>query len=232
MSLWQTPFLISAYCGAFCLVDRILTLTGLQGVYYLLHALHNGVIVYLTAGDFWYSLTDFTTVGTVTNNMEALRWVFALHFYHVLLYWRKFRFDDWLHHALMIGVALPLGGLLPAGRLLGYSLFFTTGLPGGIDYLLLFLNRNNIIGREIEKWANGWLNVWVRSPGCTSHAALTLAFLSTQTAPDLLFWFGAFLTAALNYWNGQYFMFQVVYDAGERHIYGSSGSGLPTQRAN
>ena len=229
---WLTPLMISAYCGAFCVADRLLTITGLQGVYYLLHSFHNGVIVYLTAADVWGTLTDFQHVGDAPNNMEALRWVFALHFYHILLYWRKFRFDDWLHHALMIGVALPLGGLLPAGRLLGYSLFFTTGLPGGLDYLLLFLVRNNVIGKEIEKWANGWLNVWVRSPGCASHAGLTVAFLSMHPDQNSLAWFGAFLTALLNYWNGQYFMFQVVYDAGERHIYGSSAAALPSSRVN
>ena len=210
-------------------MDRLLTITGLQGVYYLLHSIHNGIIVYLTAPDVWGTLTNFRHVGDEPNNMEALRWVFALHFYHILLYWRKFRFDDWLHHALMIGIALPLGGFLPAGRLLGYSLFFTTGLPGGIDYLLLFLARNNIIGREIEKWANGWLNVWIRSPGCASHASLTVAFLSMNPSQDTIAWFGAFLTAVLNYWNGQYFMFQVVYDAGERHIYGSLAPVLPSR---
>lgn len=210
-------------------MDRLLTITGLPGVYYLLHSIHNGIIVYLTASDVWGTLTNFLHVGDAPNNMEALRWVFALHFYHILLYWRKFRFDDWLHHALMIGIALPLGGLLPAGRLLGYSLFFTTGLPGGIDYLLLFLARNNLVGRHVEKWVNGWLNVWIRSPGCASHASLTVAFLSMNPSQDTIAWFGAFLTAMLNYWNGQYFMFQVVYDAGERHIYGSSAPMLPSR---
>ena len=43
------------------------------------------------------------------------------------------------HHILMIGIALPIGWFVDSKSLLGYSLFFTTGLPGGIDYFLLFL---------------------------------------------------------------------------------------------
>lgn len=195
----------------FCLADRLLSrYTSLDGIYYLLHSVHNGAIVYLTFDEVVNSLTDYSYIQTSQKNILALQLVFALHFYHIAIYWRKFRFDDWLHHILMIGIALPLGTYVDSKALLGYSLFFTTGLPGGIDYFLLFLTRNGWLFKGYEKQINSWLNVWVRSPGCISHATLSILYMSSQEQVYSLDWFLAMIIASLIFWNGQYFMRQIV----------------------
>lgn len=209
--MWSEIAYTTFLCLRFCLVDRLLTnLTNLQGIYYLLHFLHNGMIIYLTGDEVVNSLTDFNYIRTSDTNIEALQYVFALHFYHIAIYWQKFRLDDWLHHILMIGVALPIGTLTDSKSLLGYGLFFSTGLPGGVDYFLLFLVRNGWLAKEREKQMNAWLNTWIRSPGCVSHATLTLALVSLERAQFSLDWWLALVVAGLMYWNGQYFMRQVV----------------------
>ena len=210
---------VLSFC-AFCISDTILSKLQFEGVYYIIHSIHNALIVYSTAPEVWQTLTDISSVQTSPINYYALELCLALHCYHVAYYWRKFRYDDWLHHGLMICVALPIGGLLPSGTLLGYSLFFTTGLPGGIDYALLFLTRNNWILRVTEKKINTWLNIWIRSPGCVSHATIACIYLSMlpQTERTIIMCMGAYITALLNYWNGQYFMQQVVLDAGENKV--------------
>jgi hypothetical protein len=216
--MYGITFLISL--SAFCVCDSILTRAGLEGVYYLVHAAHNGLVVYATKDEVYNSLFNFAAIGTATPNYYAAELVFALHIYHCLYYWRKFRRDDWLHHILMIAVALPIGIILQSGTLLGFSLFFTTGLPRGIDYFLLCLTRNGWLSRDFEKRVNTQLAAWIRMPGCVAQAALTVAFLSTQNS-GLTFQAGlAYLSAALNYWNGVYFGYQVIYDAGSRSIYG------------
>ena len=117
----------------------------------------------------------------------------------------------------MIGIALPIGGLVPSGTMLGFSLFFTTGLPGGIDYALLFLTRNFWLRRDVEKRINTWMNVWIRSPGCVAQAALSVVALYTNAHTLLIYqWYAGLVAGLLNYWNGQYFMQQVVYDLGKR----------------
>jgi hypothetical protein len=172
--------------------------------------MHNGAIVYLTADEVVNSLTGNNYIETPGKNILALQFVFALHFYHIALYWRKFRFDDWLHHILMIGIALPIGTYIDSSSLLGYNLFFTTGLPGGIDYFLLFLVRNGWLDKQYEKQINSWLNVWIRSPGCISQATISLLFMSSHTtANSLKLWLGM-IAIFLTYWNGQYFMRQIV----------------------
>jgi len=202
-----------ASLGLFCLADTLLSKTRLEGIYYAIHSIHNAAIVYVTAPEIYHTIVDFNGAQAAEPNMLALQFVFALHVYHILYYYQKFRFDDWLHHALMIGIALPIGGLVSSGTLLGYSLFFTTGLPGGIDYGLLFLTRNNWIARDVEKRINMWLNVWIRSPGCVSQAAFTFITLCARPHIDAI-WYAGMIAGILNYWNGQYFMAQVVYNAG------------------
>ena len=202
----------------FCGFDSFLQYLQLEGRYYGVHALHNTLITASTASEVITTLTNFSSIHTHPTNYTALELCTALHLYHILYYFQKLRLDDWLHHILMIGIALPIGGILPAGTLLGYSLFFTTGLPGGIDYILLFLVRNNWLHRDTEKKANHALNVWIRSPGCASHAALVCAYVSTHQV-SILYMLGALTTAILNYWNGQYFMQQVVYNAGQLQLF-------------
>lgn len=215
------PLFIILTTGLFCAADNFITKKGFLNPYYAVHALHNTAIVASTLPEVWYSFTDFSNIQLYSPNYFALTLVFALHFYHILYYWRKFRFDDWLHHVLMIGIALPIGGLVPSGPLLGFSLFCTTGLPGGIDYMLLFLTRNGYIARDVEKRVNTFLNVWVRSPGCVAVATLIFVHVSMQKAQyEPFYFYAAIVTAILNYWNGQYFMSQIVYDAGHRNIYG------------
>lgn len=202
---------ISIIFSSFCLTDRLLTkYTKLDGIYYLLHFVHNGIIVYLTYYDVVNTLFNFESIFTSTKNVQALEFVFALHLYHLALYWQKFRFDDWLHHILMIGIALPIGSFVESRSLMGYNLFFTTGLPGGIDYFLLFLTRNNWLNKNYEKEINAWLNTWIRSPGCISHVVLTLAYSSIITPTYSTNWWLSILVASLTFWNGQYFMRQIV----------------------
>jgi len=212
-------FLVSL--SSFLVLDTLLNAFQIQGVYYFVHAFHNALVVYSTYGEVISTFTDFDNVGNSPSNYYAAELVFALHMYHCIRYWRKFRMDDWLHHILMVVVALPIGITVPSGKLLGFSLFFTTGLPGGIDYFLLFLTRNGLLRRELEKKVNTFLSTWVRAPGCVAQAALTFAYSGMHNSvvvQNSLYIFLAYLTAFLNYWNGMYFGAQVIYDAGMRQI--------------
>jgi len=193
----------------FSLIDRVLTYWKVQGVYYLLHAIHNAWIVGLTTSDVVHTFTNIQHLDQYSTNWPAMRLCFALHLYHTLLYWKTFRFDDWLHHGLMLGVALPLCAVYDTHSFFGMTLFFTTGLPGGIDYTMLALVKNGYMDRRIEKRINTWLNVWIRSPGCVSVAALGIVHLSTSNSSNISKLAFA-VSGLLTFWNGQYFMEQVV----------------------
>jgi hypothetical protein len=126
------------YIGA----DKVLIGNKYEGKYYLIHGINNALITYLTFGDLVSTFTDFSTVLSATTSVLPSIITYSLHFYHVFVYHKKFNIDDWLHHTLM-GAALFVAHQFNSGRLINYSLFFTTGLPGMIDYFLLFLVKNN-----------------------------------------------------------------------------------------
>ena len=172
--------------------------------------------MYLTFNDLCLSYSDIYNFNKYPRNIEATIITFSLHFYHLVYYFRKLRFDDWLHHVLMIVFALPLSLAVNGGCLIGHSLFFTTGLPGCIDYFMLFLVRNNYINRITEKKLNNYINLWIRCPGCISHAVLTaVVLLNNSDNFNFIEKIIAILTGILVYWNGIYFMNQVVVNYSE-----------------
>ena len=193
--------------GLDCLAEKY----GIEGRYYLLHTITNFSVVFLTLKDVMYTYLNFSNFINYPMNYPAMVITFGLHFYHTIWYFKKLRFDDWLHHILTCGIALPLASISNAGSLLGHSLFYTTGLPGGIDYLMLFLNRNGLLSRITEKKVNNFLNLWIRCPGCISQAVLTVVgynMVGTQLSEyDKI---TGLITALIVFWNGIYFMHQVV----------------------
>lgn len=193
----------------FYAADWALTAVGVADPYYLLHALHNAAVVYLTWPDVVACFSDVHNLDAYGVNIPAVALVVALHLYHIARYRHKFHYDDWLHHGLMIGVAIPAGLLSSSTPLMGMSLFFATGLPGGISYMALWLSRNGLLATMAEKRILREQNVWLRSPGCAAHAALTTAWTLSAVGP---WWMKAtgLLPAALMLWNGQYFAAQSV----------------------
>lgn len=183
-----------------------------EGKYYFIHGLNNAAIVYLTYSDLISTFTDFNSVLMNRINILPSIITYSLHIYHIFVYYYKFKFDDWLHHILM-GAALFTAHQFHTGRLINYSLFFTTGLPGMIDYFLLFFVKNNKLESVVEKKVNSWINLWIRCPGCTSHAVLTLLVYNIYNKTLLTSNFekiGYIFTAIITFWNGTYFMNKVI----------------------
>lgn len=212
MSLIVPAISIGALMYLFAILDRMIQRSGYQKPYFAVHVLHNAALVAATANDVLVSFTDFAGLSAYRITWSAVYLCYALHFYHCLLYWRVFHYDDWLHHGLMIGVALPLGCSVSAGPLMGMNLFFTTGLPGGVSYALLFAEKNGMITRTTSRRWNARINLWLRSPGCVANASMILASFLSTPAGEVTSWqmFVAVAVAALTLWNGQYFMEQVV----------------------
>lgn len=201
-----------SFFGFYLGVDKILIGKKCEGNYYLIHGINNALITYLTFGDIVSTFTDFNTVLSATTSMLPSIITYSLHMYHIAVYYKKFNLDDWLHHILM-GAALVVAHQFNSGRLINYSLFFTTGLPGMIDYFLLFLVKNNKLESIVEKRINNYINLWIRSPGCISHAVLTLLVYNMYKETLLIghiHQIGYLFTSSMTYWNGIYFMNKVV----------------------
>ena len=88
----------------------------------------------------------------------------SVHIYHMLGGF-MLTSADYFHHLLFVpllgfpGQVLPWGAVEPAGA------FFISGLPGGVSYLLLGLQKLGLLESIVEKRVTANLNTWVRTPG-------------------------------------------------------------------
>ena len=198
--------------AGFSMLDKLMEYFNLEGRYYVNHAIANAAIVSLTAKDTLDCyLMKFDAVPEALRPTKTI--VYGLHFYHMIMYYKKMRFDDWLHHGLMVGVALPLTEIVPESTILSHSMFFINGLPGMIDYSLLALTRNNYIEKHTEKQVNRLLNIWVRCPGCVMTTGFILMNIGMHhNSMSIQQKIASFVMAGCVYWNGVYFMDQVVRD--------------------
>lgn len=197
--------------ATFTLLDYFLKYIQIKGEYYIVHSLTNLIVMRYTFNNFIKAYYEFNQL--YHTNYQVAQVIAALHIYHIIVYYKKLRFDDWLHHYIMILLALPLSTFCKSGNLFGHGLFFINGLPGCIDYMLLSLVRNNIIDKMTEKRYNKYLNIWIRAPGCISNITLTIvyAFINYNylTFIDKI---SCVLVALCVYWNGIYFMEQIITD--------------------
>jgi len=87
------------------------------------------------------------------------------------------------------------------------ALFFLTGLPGAIDYLLLYLVKSNIIKSITEKKIYTYISFLIRSPGCIITSGIGFPALIEYYKNKNIFNFITSLSLILlTYWNGQYYL--------------------------
>lgn len=202
----QHLFIVVMYSNLFRAVDTVLLRAGLKHSYHMVHALHTTMIVLLTATNAWTAFAKLYAAYSIEPHTAAATLCYAIHFYQIKNYWRLFRLDDWLHHGLMMGVALPLFLQLRVGTLLISNLFFTTGLPGAISYGLLFSGRNN---RLISHLAVA-TDTWIPTPGRILHATLTILLLTIAPPVMMNQLMPLAIVAILTAWNALYVMQQSI----------------------
>jgi hypothetical protein len=181
-----------------------------------LHAIANGWISLLCLPDLWFILSDPLTALTQTEvNHWPTALVFSVHVYHMVVMFRTLYFIDWLHHILMVVVGAPLLITGMIGPLANFNNFFMCGVPGGLDYALLFAVKHTWISPIAEKRWNKTINVWIRAPALVWSSCLVYCQMFLQEGvPGWVKAIRVFLMF-LGAWNGLFFMERVV---GNYHV--------------
>ena len=152
---------IQTYLVIFFL-DNIIHKINFNGKWFQLHFLVNAIIVALSFIDIKECLIKPANSLVTVENYYAGAFAVMLHLYHTIFY--KLTPMDIFHHSIFVMGMIPLT-LNYQKKGLSFVYFFVTGLPGGIDYLLLSLMKNNKINYITEKNINSYLNAYIRMPG-------------------------------------------------------------------
>lgn len=200
------------YTLAFSFSDLCLSKINVKGIYYLNHIVNNMVVMNECFPIVLSCYTDFMSSLHSKLPMNCIYMTIALHLYHIFMYYKSLRFDDWLHHIIMIGFMMPVICIYnTGGGIIGHGMFYITGLPGAIDYTLLFLNRNALmVSKHHEKYINSLLNLWIRCPGCIITGVFVLLMTQLHEIKTTLDIYIAYTVIAALYWNGIYFMNDVL----------------------
>ena len=176
--------------------------------YFLLHTLANAVITLSSYKEMKAVLCDPIGSGVGACNVLPTYMIPCLFTYHLSAF-RNVPLEEWQHHVIF--------GLGLAGPQLAYCVgpvqnavgFFMCGLPGGVDYALLWLVKEGLLRSEAEKIWNSRINCWCRAPGImlSSYYLYLLAKYSKVKGPSTTVASLAFLLASFN---GQYYMQKVI----------------------
>lgn len=179
--------------------------------WFAIHAVANTVITALTFGDLLTTIANpFTSTVAqfgYSNKLPAVLTV-TMHLYHVVAF-SNLKMIDWVHHILSAFVSGGVALFFNWGPAVNAIFFFMSGLPGGIDYVLLTLVKCRFIPDTTEKRVNFFLNLCLRMPGLLIVSSFSYAGLVHSGISGPLFALST-LCFSLNIWNGVYFCHRVV----------------------
>lgn len=142
--------------------------------YFMLHFLANCVITSLCTP---YFLTLFKDPNGIESDYEEYGYILyifpiiaSLHTYHLYNCYDSIKWDEILHHVVTYVFWLIVQYLSHPIYYVG--LIWMSGVPGGLTYLMLFMQKHNIINSLNEKYYSMLLNFWIRCPGCVIYATL------------------------------------------------------------
>lgn len=136
--------------------------------WFFLHCIINFIIVYYSFNDMITCINNITECYNIkfnNNSIKTFNYAVNLHIYHCIFF--KLTKDDYIHHFIMVLICGTISFFCNS-LLIIYSLFFLSGLPGGIDYFFLYLVKINYLNKISEKKINIFLSGFIRLPGCVS----------------------------------------------------------------
>ena len=185
--------------------------------YFLIHFIFN---MYVSINTVYDTITIFNqpyNIQSVSNYISFL--VVLFHIYHVIFYHDKIQIDELIHHIWIVFILMPITWLYYC-NLANSSLFFMTGFPGGLVYLLLVLKDMDVINSLTEKRISKYLHMWIRIPGAVIVGYIIYA--NAVKSESYISYFSLLFCTMGSIWNGIYFGSTIIGShAVLKHVIGS-----------
>jgi hypothetical protein len=203
----------AALCILALAVFDVLVARFTKARWFAVHAIANAWVVVFSVRDMLRVIVNPFAAGIGAYSLLPLEMIVAVHLYHVIAF-RNLRQEDYVHHFLFAGVMGMFATADTVGPVSNFICFFVSGLPGGLDYAMLFGVKHGWFDPVAEKvWATR-LNVWMRSPGLQIGSLLLYAIavdpLGRNHFRHDFTAYLAIISAALTFLNGTFYMQQVT----------------------
>ena len=193
--------------------------------WFFIHFFINAVITiygFFEVKDCFYNFPTCAITHWSDNGEIISLYAIISHLYHIALFFKHLREDEWIHHIVMCFIAFPVMFNYNPMKNSSTAVWFMTGLPGMIDYFLLWLVKLGRVHKQVEKSVYVMLAVVIRSPGCI--------IASTSQIPHLTFEmeivnFSRWFLFLITLWNGQYYMYVTVKNSSKPRICSTPKSG-------
>ena len=122
--------------------------------WFFIHFTSNVLITCYGFDDLVYCINDIGKCALQPwsdNGLQAFAVACSSHLYHMILFRKKLKDDEWLHHITMCLISAPLTLFFNKTKPSIVALWFMSGLPGTIDYFLLWLVKLGRLEKIFEK---------------------------------------------------------------------------------
>jgi len=131
---------------------------------------------------------------------------------------------DYFHHLLFVPLCGVPGQLFQWGAISNFQAVFISGLPGGIDYLLLGLQKisrrssvSKFADKMYEKRFNANLNTWLRGPGVLLGTAFLYQAIVYEKHQGVPLW-AVLIQTILPPFNACYYSKQAIANFAVHHM--------------
>ena len=112
--------------------------------WYFIHFIANMIIVSNTYDNVYYAFLEPKNIMNLPFSNFNINFTMALHIFHIYTSRNKLTLTDWIHHLVSCIFVCTFALYFVKNSIIDYLLFFMCGLPGGIDYFLLYLTKKKI----------------------------------------------------------------------------------------
>lgn len=193
-----------------CGMDKLLYFFNVKNRYYINFIFMNLLIAYYTFNDVLFIYNDFYNnlynFSNLSINTMAIELTYSTHFYHIIMYYNDFLLNNWLYHFIMMFLVIPIGIFTREGAIYGHSMFFLTGIPLGIYYLLLYCEDIYLVNTQTVINYNHYLNLFIRKPACIITTILSLFIINNLSIIERILSFYLILCHSIMEWDTIYYI--------------------------
>jgi hypothetical protein len=142
--------------------------------YFILHFIVNFIITCICIPYFLTLFKDPNGIDSEYREYMYIQYTFpilnALHSYHLYNCYSNIKYDEVIHH--IITYVFWILNIHLNHPIYYVGLIWLSGVPGGITYLMLYLQKFQKVTILQEKYYSMMINFWIRCPGCIIYSTL------------------------------------------------------------